>query len=229
MIYHSCGNNHAQGMGFCSLERRRPPQCCCNFCCQPVHRPYPPIQPPFYPPATSTPSILTAANGADTTVAAGALLPFAFNSLAYGNDISHNPGTSTVSINTPGIYLVHFQGTATPLTTAAAESSITTALTLNGAAVPGASATAFYTTATDANTLNFTTAIAVTSAPATLSVTLPDDGAIFTDSALTVYRLASIPAPTAVPYNPLYPNNSTGVTPTYPGTTVPIVQPFSTL
>lgn len=204
MIYHSCENTFAQGMGFCASQRRQPANCCCNFCCQPAQRPYPPIRPPYFPPSNSPLNILTAANGADTTVAAGAAVPFSFNSLAYGSDITHNPGTSTVSINTPGIYQVHFQSTATPLTTTAAESTITTALTLDGAAVPGASSTAFYTTATEANTLNFTAAIAVTSTPATLSVTLPDEGAIFTDSALTVYRLGAIPAPTAVPYTGMY-------------------------
>ena len=199
MIYHSYENCIPQG-------RRQPAHCCCNFCCQAFQRPCPPVRPPFNPPASTSSafSILTAANGADTTVAAGAALPFAFNSLIYGSDITHNPGTSVVSINTPGVYLVHFQGTATPLTTAAAESAITAALNLNGAAVPGASAASFYTTTTDADTLSFTTAVAVTSAPASLSVTLPDDGGIFTDSALTVYRLGSIPVPTAVPYNPVY-------------------------
>ncbi len=206
MIYHSCDNGCTTGNSCCHSEHRRPHPCCCNFCCQPVQRPYPPMRPPLYPPMPGTLSILTAANGTASTIAAGGAVPFAFNSVAYGNDISHNPGTSVVTINTPGVYMVHFQGTATPLTTAAAESIVTAALTLNGTAVPGASAIANYAAATEAESFSFTTAIAVTSVPAALSVTLPDDGAVFTDSALTVYRLGAIPAPTAVSYATAYPN-----------------------
>lgn len=215
MIYHSCEPGFMAGMACCPGERRRPAPCCCHPCCPPANRPYPPVRPPLCPPTANSLSVLTAANSADTTVAAAAALPFAFNSLAYGSDIIHNPGSSAVSINTPGIYLVHFQAIATPLADATA-GTITATLNQNGTAVPAASSSVYYGTATESNTLSFSTILSVNAVPSTLSITLPDSGAIFTESALSVYRLASIPTPAAC-------------CPTYPGTTVPLNTGYGSL
>ena len=151
------------------------------------------------PPITSPVSVLTAVNTADTTVAAGGTLPFAFNSVAYGSDITHASGATVVTINTPGVYMVHFTGIATPLEDAEAGETVRVELQLNGAAVPGAASANTFAAATASMPFAFTTAIAVTTVPANLSVVLPESGAIFTDAAFTVQRIGSIPTTTTTP------------------------------
>ncbi len=192
MIYHS----YEQGCGCSSSQRsQRPAQYCCfpHCCCPHSMMPgMPPAQPPYLPQPRGL-SVLTAASTGAITVAAGGTLPFELNTVSVGTDITHAAGTGIISINTPGVYLVSFNGTATPAATADLPSTIEVELRLNGTAVPGAAASTTFTDATDAESFAFTTAVNVTTVPATLSVVVPEGGAIFSDAALTVVKLGTVP------------------------------------
>ncbi|MBQ8599449.1 MAG: hypothetical protein IJ411_04970 [Oscillospiraceae bacterium] len=158
------------------------PFCCHNF------RPMPPE-----PPQTRGLNILTAVNSAEQTVAPGGTLPFAFNTVAVGSDITHAAGATVVSINTPGVYLVHFNAIAAASETGTEESLVRVELHLNGAAVPGAAASYTFDSSEELASLAFTTALTVTTVPASLTIVLPEDGAIISDSAITVQRLGGVP------------------------------------
>lgn len=192
MIYRSCDSN----CGSCNQhfpfrqEYRHPCHPCHPFCCN-NFRPMPPE-----PPQTRGLSILTAVNSAEQTIAAGGTLPFAFNTVAVGSDITHAAGATVVSINTPGVYLVHFNATAAASTTGTEASTVRAELHLNGAAVPGAASSHTFEATAQLGTLAFTTALTVTTVPASLTVVLPEDGAIISDSAITVQRLGSVPSQT---------------------------------
>ncbi len=198
---------------------------CRPGCCPPCRPPFPPIPPvPPVPPVTTTPSVLTAANTTTQTVAAAGALPFTLNPVSYGTAILHTPGSSVVTITEPGIYRADYNGITAP---AAGGTTARTELQLNGVVLPGAAADSTYAAATDTESQSINTAFAVTTAPATLSVVLPDGGVV-TDSALTVQRLGALPAAvpataasaaTAVTY-PAYPNYPNYPSyPTYPAYT----------
>lgn len=168
----------------------------------------PPGQPPF-PPQARTLSVLSTAATGTITVAAGGSIPFELNTVSVGTDITHAPGTGIISLNTPGVYLVSFHGTATPAADAELPDTIEVELRLNGTAVPGASAATTFAAATDAESFAFTTAVNVTTVPATLSVVVPAVGAVFSVAALTVEKLGTVPAPVApspipTPYYPAF-------------------------
>ncbi len=184
--------------------------CGCKIrCCpRPVCPPTPPV-PPF-PPVPATPSVLTAANTAAQTVAAAGVLPFTLNPVSYGTAILHTPGTSIVTITEPGIYRADFSGIVAP---AAGGTTARTELQLNGVTLPGAAADSTYAAATDTESQSISTAFTVTTAPATLSIILPDGGVV-TDSALTVQKIGALPvavpassaATASYPSYPSYPN-----------------------
>ena len=188
MIYRSCDSN-------CGSCRQRFPfqqECrhpCHPFCCN--FRPMPPE-----PPQARGLNILTAVNSAEQTIAAGGTLPFAFNTVAVGSDISHAAGATVVSINTPGVYLVHFHATAAASPAVPESSLVRAELHLNGVAVPGAASSYTVESTGELASLAFTTALIVTTVPSSLTIVLPEDGAIISDSAITVQRLGTVPSQT---------------------------------
>ena len=180
MIYrpYECGGcGEEQGYG-----HKQKPCCCFPFCCQPFPGMpgYPPMPP--QPPVTAPLSILTAANTAEQTVAEGGTLPFALNTVSYGADIVHTPGTAVFTITTPGVYYVSFHAVVSPPEGTQLSDPVELELTLNGTAVPGAASSQTFTASDEVATLSFNTAITVTTVPATLSI-----------SALTIQRLGAIP------------------------------------
>lgn len=201
MIYHSFEHNCG------CTPSRRPPHCCIPHCCC-FHGELPPMppQPPF-PIQPRGLSILSTATTGAASVAAGGTIPFEVNNVSLGTDITHAAGTGIVTLNSPGVYLVSFNGTATPAAAAELPDLIEAELRLNGTAVPGASAGNTYTVSTDSASFAFTTAINVTTVPATLSVVVPEAGAIFSDASLTVQKLGTVPAPLTPPLipTPYYP------------------------
>ncbi len=193
---------------------------CRPSCCPPWRPPYPPLPPVPPTPPTATPSVLTAANTTTQTVTAGGALPFTLTPVNYGTAVLHSPGSAVVTITEPGIYQADFAGIVSPATggtTARSE------LQLNGVLLPGAAADNTYAAATDTASQNISTAFTVTTAPATLSIVLPE-GAVVTDSALTVQKLGTLPAavPAATPATaatvtyPTYPAYPTAYAAAYP-------------
>lgn len=192
MIYrpYECGGfGEEQGCG----HKQKPCCCCFPFCCQPFPGMpgYPPMPP--QPPVTAPLSILTAANTAEQTIAEGGTLPFALNTVSYGADIVHTPGTAVFTITTPGVYYVSFHAVVSPPEGTQLSDPVELELTLNGTAVPGAASSQTFTASDEVATLSFNTAITVTTVPATLSISAPGISVTVTDSALTIQRLGAIP------------------------------------
>lgn len=103
-------------------------------------------------------SVLDTYTLTDTAVAANGLLPLEQNQLLIGCAITHTPGSTTIILNEPGLYLVNFDadGYATGET-----GSFTVQLYNNGVAVPSAVSTSSSTSSTDAETIGFSTIIQV--------------------------------------------------------------------
>lgn len=103
-------------------------------------------------------SVLDTYTLTDTTVAVNGLLPLEQNQLLTGCAITHAPGSTSIILNEPGLYLVNFdaEGFIT------GETGVLTAqLFKNGVAVPGATATSNSTSATNAETVGFSKIIQV--------------------------------------------------------------------
>ena len=135
-------------------------------------------------------SSLVAVTTRDLTVAAGDYINFDYNRVDTGKSISHADGSSVVRLNSPGLYLVTFDGTFTIGTAGSA----TVQLYNKGVAVPAAEDTVSGTTAVPRG-LHFTTLIDVrpsccaVSNEAALSVGI-DVAGEFSDVAITVVKQA---------------------------------------
>ena len=200
MIYRSI----EAGCG-CSSTAQQPnrcrciPHCCCTL---PMLHPQFPPQPPFPPQPRSVSLLNTATTGA-ATVAAGGNIPFELNNVLVGSDISHAAGTGIVTLNTPGVYTVTFTGTAGPTAAAEVPTTIETELRLNGTVIPGAVSGNTFALATDEGTFAITTAVSVSTVPATLSAAVSTGGATFSDASLTVQKVgtaSTTPPLTQTPY-----------------------------
>lgn len=103
-------------------------------------------------------SVLDTYTLTDTAVAANGLLPLEQNQLLIGCAITHTPGSTTIILNEPGLYLVNFDadGYVTGET-----GSFIVQLYNNGVAVPSAVSTSSSTSSTDAETIGFSTIIQV--------------------------------------------------------------------
>lgn len=103
-------------------------------------------------------SVLDAYTLTDTEVAVNGLLPLEQNQLLTGCAITHIPGSTSIILNEPGLYLINFDadGYATGGT-----GSFTVQLYNNSIAVPSAVSTSSSTSSTDAETIGFSTIIQV--------------------------------------------------------------------
>lgn len=103
-------------------------------------------------------SVLDTYTLTDTAVAANGLLPLEQNQLLIGCAITHTPGSTTIILNEPGLYLVNFDADGY----VTGETGVLTAqLFKNGVAVPGATATSSLTSATNIETVGFSKIIQV--------------------------------------------------------------------
>ena len=94
----------------------------------------------------------------DSTVSTNGLLPLEQNYLLTGCAISHSPGSTTITLNEPGIYLINFDAEGS---TAGGTGGFTVELYKNGVAVPGATSTSGSTSTTDVETIGFSKIIQV--------------------------------------------------------------------
>lgn len=135
-------------------------------------------------------SSLVAVTTRDLTVVADDYINFDFNRLHTGTSISHADGSSVVRLNSPGLYLVMFDGTYT----IGVAGSATVQLYNKGVAVPGADDTVSGTTAVPRG-LHFATLIEVKPScamidnSAALQVQINAAGE-FADTAITVVKQA---------------------------------------
>lgn len=103
-------------------------------------------------------SVLDTYTLTDVTVATNGLLPLEQNYLLAGCAIVHFPGSTTITLQEPGLYLVNFDAEGS---TAGGTGGFTTQLYNNGVAVPGATSTSGATSTTDIETIGFSKVIQV--------------------------------------------------------------------
>lgn len=127
-------------------------------------------------------------NGTD-----GSPLIFDKTGLSYGSDISHTPGSTTFTINTPGVYAVAFQGSFSPADGSTFPQNVGVSLTQNGTVVPGATSQYIFHTSAQTAALAFSTPVAVPSAPAQLEVEGDGGNYQYGTIGLSIYRLGDIP------------------------------------
>lgn len=127
-------------------------------------------------------------NGTD-----GSPLIFDKTGLSYGSDISHTPGSTTFTINNPGVYAVAFQGSFSPSDGSTFPQSVGVSLTQNGTVVPGATSQYIFHTSAQTAALAFSTPVAVPSAPAQLEVEGDGGNYQYGTIGLSIYRLGDIP------------------------------------
>lgn len=137
--------------------------------------------------------MLAVTDDTSQTSAAGTPLTFAATALASGNSLSHQPGSADIVINQPGIYQASFHSTVSTETGASIPATLTVNLALNGATLPGASATHTFASSAEASTLSFMVPFQVDATPSTLAAVPVQAGFPFANSSLTVVRLGDVP------------------------------------
>lgn len=138
------------------------------------------------------PALLLALNEETQASTAEGAITFAATPLIVGTAASHANGSSVVTVEDEGYYLVAFQTTASPATLAGQPASLGVTLYQDGEAVSGAQAYVSFTDVDEIATLSFVIPIAVASSPSTLQVLTDSVGFDLTQSALTVQRLGDI-------------------------------------
>lgn len=124
----------------------------------------------------------------------GGPLVFDQNGLSYGTDVSHTAGSSTVTINQPGVYNVAFHGSFSPVSGANFPQNVGASLQQNGSVVPGATSQYIFHTSAQTAALSFSTPVAVSSAPAQLQVVGDGGNYLYSTIGLSVQRLGDIPS-----------------------------------
>lgn len=128
------------------------------------------------------------------TVVTDQLLNFNNNTIQTGCTATHAAGSSSISLNKPGYYMVSFNADGVESGTAG---NITVQLNGNGTAIQGAEATANSAAVADVVNLKFTALVQVmpnccgnqTNTPYTLTFANTGVGAIFTNAAVSVTKI----------------------------------------
>ena len=121
-------------------------------------------------------------------------LVFDQDGLSYGTDVSHTAGSSTFTVNQPGVYAVAFHGSFSPVSGANFPQSVGVSLQQNGSVVPGATSQYIFHTSAQTAALSFSTPVAVSSAPAQLQVVGDGGNYLYSTIGLSLYRLGDIPS-----------------------------------
>lgn len=139
-------------------------------------------------------SLLSAYSTPAQSGTSGAPLIFDKTALSYGPDISHSAGSSTFTINTPGVYAVAFQGSLSPVSGANFPQSVGVSLQQNGAVVSGATSQYIFHTSSQTAALALSTPVAISSAPTQLQVVGDGGNYLYSTIGLSIYRLGDIPS-----------------------------------
>lgn len=137
-------------------------------------------------------SVFDAYTNTDQTIVTGSPLVFNTNRARAGRAICHPAGSTTFSLNCPGLYEVHFNGDAAESGTAG---DITVQLFVNGVLQPGAEATETSSAITDTINMGFTTLVCVTPnsfcCGNSVSLTFVDTGvgAVFSNVEVVIEKL----------------------------------------
>lgn len=121
-------------------------------------------------------------------------MTFDQNALSYGSDISHSPGSSTFTINKPGIYSVAFHGVISATSQNAFPVNLFTSLKRNSTAVPEATIPYNFQNTNDASEQSFTVPVSVSTVPTTLQVAATGGNHLADAITLSIIRLGNIPS-----------------------------------
>ena len=143
---------------------------------------------------TPTPVLLSSYSTPAQSGSSGTPLLFDRNALSYGSAISHTPGSSTFTINQPGVYAAAFQGSLSPASGVTFPQSVGVSLTQNGSVVPGATSQYIFHTSAQTAALAFSTPVAVSSTPTQLQVVGDGGNYLYSTIGLSLYRLGDIPS-----------------------------------
>jgi len=128
----------------------------------------------------------------DQTLITGAPLVFNTNRILTGCTVTHSAGTTSINLNKPGIYIVHFNADAAESGTAGV---ITVQLFVNGLLYPAAEASEDSTATTDIVNMDFETAVCVTrehcACGNSVSLTFVDTGvgAVFSNVEVVITKI----------------------------------------
>ncbi len=114
---------------------------------------------------------------------------FSATPISSGTALSHQNGSPEIVINQPGIYQASFHSTVSTATGEAIPAVLTVSLLLNGATLPGASATHTFSTSEEISNLSFTVPFQADASPTTLTAAPGQSGFPFSGTSLTVVRL----------------------------------------
>ena len=138
--------------------------------------------------------LLSAFSNPSQSGTSGTALIFDRNGLVYGTALSHANNSSVVTVSKPGVYSVEFHGSVGPTAGVDFPLNVLAYLTVNGSSVSGAAAQHTFHTSTEMSNVAFSAPIAVTTAPATLSVIGEGGNFLYSSIGITVTRLGDIPS-----------------------------------
>ena len=124
----------------------------------------------------------------------GTQLIFDQTATSYGSAISHANGSAQITINEPGVYAVAFHTVLAPMAGVTFPLPISLVLEQDGAALPEAASQHTFHTSADSANVAFSTPITVSSVPTVLTVRASGGEFLYSDSAMSVYRLGDVPA-----------------------------------
>lgn len=133
--------------------------------------------------------VLATTDSSGQQPAAGTALIFSEVPLVSGSAITHQPGSTDIEINQPGIYQATLYSTVTAAPGTPIPATAQIRLYSNGTPVTGAIAQRTYTASDETGTLAFSIPFRVDTVPTSLIVVSENDGFRFDDLALTVVRL----------------------------------------
>ena len=126
-----------------------------------------------------------------TQAQAGNAVEFDQNASQNGTAITHTAGSTTFTINQPGIYSVTYTGTASPGTGATFPTTNLLQMQLNGSNIPGADAQSIFNASSDAIQQTISAIFQVTSTPATLQLVSQDGTFNYSNIKMNLYKIGA--------------------------------------
>ncbi len=143
--------------------------------------------------ATEPLNLLSAFSTPPQAAAPATAFIFDRNTVDYGTAITHANNSSDFVIQEPGVYLVLFNGTISPVPNASFPVSTLIYLTQDGTPVVGSAVRYSFQNAQEVANQSFTQPITVTSVPAILQLVSELGTLLYSDVSLTILRLADVP------------------------------------
>ena len=114
------------------------------------------------------------------------------NSITNGSSITHPTNSSNVTISTPGIYEITFNGSVSPAGDTIFPLAMLLVLLVNSNQVGGAAAQCSLTSANDVENMAFTQIVNITQVPATISVRANGGNFFFSNATINIKKLGTV-------------------------------------